>query len=128
MRATSSPTGFCKYARQVRTAVLEELSQPTQKQARILHVTISGYTFNMDHLPVRRQAAEPTEEYYYHPSDVGDQNWRIRQAVFTTYFGKEFGNISNTDKNIILRFRILHMCCGKKRCHRPCSIRGSGRS
>lgn len=51
---------------------------------RVIHVTVSGYTFDPKHLPSICERGSATNTEFYNPTEVGDQWWNIQNAVFST--------------------------------------------
>lgn len=51
---------------------------------RVIKVTVSGYTFDPKRLPYTFERGRETDTRYYDPKEVGEQYWKIEEAVFST--------------------------------------------
>ena len=51
---------------------------------RVIHVTVSDYTFDPEHLPYTYERGPENDTEFYNPSEIKDQFWNIQNAVFST--------------------------------------------
>lgn len=54
------------------------------KNHRVIHVTVSGYTFDPEHLPHTYERGAENDTEFYNPSEIGNQFWNVQNAVFST--------------------------------------------
>lgn len=69
---------------------------------RVIHVTVSGYTFDPTHLPYTYERGKETDTEFYNPLEVGAQFWNIQNAVFSTgeiWVVTPFYNAPGTDSD-----------------------------
>lgn len=69
---------------------------------RVIHVTVSGYTFDPTHLPYTYERGTVNDTEFYNPSEVGTQFWNIQNAVFSTgemWVVTPFYNVPGTDSS-----------------------------
>ena len=58
--------------------------KPYQEEHRIIHVTLTDYTFDPTQLPYTHERGYADSTNYYNPAEVGDEYWRIQNAIFST--------------------------------------------